>query len=87
MLIDTLIRLPLRKKIAMRDHAKSAIKAVTWRIIGTLDTILISYLITGEAKIAISIGGIETLTKILLYYVHERAWENLTTSKANDQGE
>jgi uncharacterized membrane protein len=52
----------------------SAAKAVSWRIIGTLDTIVISYLLTGTVRIALAIGGIEVVTKMVLYYLHERAW-------------
>ncbi|MEO8665913.1 MAG: DUF2061 domain-containing protein [Ignavibacteria bacterium] len=52
----------------------SLLKGITWRIIGTLDTILLSWLITGNISRALQIGGIEFFTKILLYYLHERAW-------------
>jgi len=51
-------------------------KAVSWRILGTLDTIFISYLITGKFIIAVSIGSVEVFTKIILYYLHERVWEH-----------
>lgn len=53
---------------------KSALKAVSWRIVGTLDTMLISFIMTGKIKIAISIGGIEVISKTILYYLHERFW-------------
>jgi adenylylsulfate kinase len=56
------------------SHIKSIIKGVTWRIVGTIDTIFVAFLVTGEPAKALSIGGIEVITKILLYYVHERAW-------------
>lgn len=56
---------------------KSIIKAITWRVVGTLDTMLIAFLITGKFVMAISIGGIEVFTKIGLYYLHERAWEQI----------
>jgi len=59
----------------MKDsHTRSLIKGISWRIVGTVDTIVISYLITGSIKWAISIGGIEVITKIILYYLHERLW-------------
>lgn len=58
-------------------HLRSVAKAVSWRATGTLDTILISYLITGQAKWAFSIGFVELFTKIFLYYVHERIWNRL----------
>ena len=56
---------------------RSAAKAVSWRILGTVDTIVISFIITRELKFALSIGFVEVFTKILLYYFHERAW-NMT---------
>lgn len=53
---------------------RSLLKTISWRIIGTLDTILIAYLITGTASQALSIGGIELISKMFLYFFHERAW-------------
>ncbi|MEO9891014.1 DUF2061 domain-containing protein [Aurantibacter sp.] len=50
------------------------IKTITWRIIGTLDTILLSWFITGSPTTGLKIGGVEVVTKMILYYVHERAW-------------
>lgn len=56
---------------------KSAIKAVTWRIVGTIDTMIISYIITGKLTVALSIGSIEVFTKMILYYFHERLWAHI----------
>jgi uncharacterized membrane protein len=56
---------------------KSIIKAVSWRVIGTVDTMLISYILTGKATIALSIGSIEVLSKTILYYFHERLWAHI----------
>jgi len=53
---------------------RSIVKAISWRIIGTLDTMVISWIITGELAIALSIGSIEVVTKMVLYYGHERIW-------------
>ena len=55
-------------------HARSFIKAVTWRFIGSLDTFILSLLITGNGRYAVSIATAEALTKIILYYFHERIW-------------
>ncbi|MCZ8215138.1 MAG: DUF2061 domain-containing protein [Cyclobacteriaceae bacterium] len=55
----------------------SATKAVSWRIVGTIDTWIISFLITGEWKLAFSIASVEVFSKVLLYYLHERAWEKV----------
>jgi uncharacterized membrane protein len=54
---------------------------MSWRIIGTLDTILISYFITGEMSFALSIGGIELVTKMMLYVGHERLWNKVNWGK------
>ena len=51
-----------------------AAKAVSWRIVGTLDTMLIGWFVTGDPLIGASIGAIEVVTKLGLYYFHERAW-------------
>jgi len=56
---------------------RSILKAISWRIIGTLDTFLISFLITGKFTFAISISGIELLTKFSLYFIHERIWNRM----------
>ncbi len=55
-------------------HARSLAKAVSWRITGTIDTFLISWLITGRALLAGGIAGTEVLTKVTLFYLHERVW-------------
>ena len=49
-------------------------KTITWRIIGTLDTVILSWIVTRDIKIGMAIGGIEVVTKMILYYLHERAW-------------
>jgi len=49
-------------------------KTITWRLIGTIDTIILSWFVTGEFKLGLAIGGIEVVTKMVLYYFHERAW-------------
>ncbi|MCS6935060.1 MAG: DUF2061 domain-containing protein [Chitinophagales bacterium] len=56
------------------SHLRSILKGVSWRIVGTLDTIILSFFITGKLKVAIKIGITEVVTKVLLYYLHERAW-------------
>lgn len=64
-------------KIMVEKHYRSLIKATSWRMLGTMDTIIVSYLITGKIKLAVSIGGVELFTKILLYYGHERLWNRI----------
>ena len=55
-------------------HLRSLAKAVSWRITGTVDTFIISWILTGRLSLASSIAATELLTKITLYYFHERAW-------------
>ena len=50
------------------------IKTISWRAIGTLDTTLLAWLIVGDPMIGLQIGGIEMVTKMILYYLHERVW-------------
>jgi len=56
---------------------RSVVKTISWRALGTLDTIIISYFITGSLGMAASIGSIELVTKMILYYFHERAWNKI----------
>jgi len=58
-------------------HYRSVVKAISWRVSGTIDTILIAWLITGEITMAVSIGGVEVFTKLILYYSHERIWNKI----------
>ncbi len=60
---------------------RSFAKTISWRIIGTLDTILISWFITGTIAFAISIGAIELFTKMVLYFFHERVWNSVSYGK------
>jgi uncharacterized membrane protein len=55
-------------------HRRSLVKAFTWRMTGSIDTFLISFIITGRLVLAGSIAGTELITKIALYYFHERIW-------------
>jgi uncharacterized membrane protein len=55
-------------------HSRSVLKAISWRTLGTLDTFAISWFFTGRVEIAGSIAGMEIITKIAWYYLHERVW-------------
>jgi len=59
------------------SHARALAKAVSWRAVGTADTFLWSWLITGHPAAAGAIASMETVTKIVLFYLHERAWRLL----------
>jgi uncharacterized membrane protein len=55
-------------------HSRSLVKAITWRVVGSLDTFVISWVVTGKLKYAGIILGVETFTKIAIYYGHEQFW-------------
>ena len=63
-----------KMKISRKRHIA---KTFTWRIVGTLDTIALAWLITGNAMAGLQIGVLELVTKFILYYLHERAWSNI----------
>jgi uncharacterized membrane protein len=56
---------------------RSLAKAVSWRVTGSVDTLILSWFFTGDIAIAAAIGSTEVVTKMLLYYVHERAWNRV----------
>tara|TARA_B100001769_G_scaffold270751_1_gene262453 strand:- start:253 stop:477 length:225 start_codon:yes stop_codon:yes gene_type:complete len=61
----------MKPKLSYKRHI---FKTLTWRIVGTVDTILLSWFISGDPTIGLSIGGVELITKMVLYYLHERVW-------------
>ncbi|WP_427964084.1 DUF2061 domain-containing protein [Altererythrobacter sp.] len=58
-------------------HRRSFAKAASWRILGSLDTFVLSWLFTNNVKAAGAIATTEVLTKMVLYYFHERAWSTV----------
>jgi|TARA_R100000501_G_C2586667_1_gene88014 uncharacterized membrane protein len=60
-----------RKGVTRTRHIA---KTITWRIIGTVDTMCLGWLISGDPIIGLKVGGLELFTKMILYYVHERVW-------------
>lgn len=84
MILDQPIKRWFITKQGKDSNVKSLMKSISWRVVGTLDTMVISFLVTGQLVMAVSIGSIEVVTKIALYYLHERAWESATK---NDKDE
>ncbi|MEO5649417.1 MAG: DUF2061 domain-containing protein [Ginsengibacter sp.] len=78
MILDLFIKNKTVVSGKRKDHLISFLKGISWRIIGTIDTIIISYFITGQWKLALSIGSVEVFTKIILFYFHDRAWAYFT---------
>ena len=69
----------------MRDnsHKRHLAKTITWRFVGTIDTMVLSWIISGNPIFGLKIGVIEIVTKMTLYYFHERIWFNTKITNAN----
>jgi len=68
-------------KAPQENIKRSIVKTISWRAVGTIATVIISYIITGTMALAFSIGGIELVSKMVLYFFHERAWNNIKWGK------
>lgn len=56
---------------------RSILKSLSWRVTATLTTIIISFIVTGQVTVALTIGFFEFFTKLIIYYVHERFWNKI----------
>ena len=87
MIADQIILANREKKVSYsKDKSsekpiRSIVKSISWRVIGTLDTIIISWIITGTLSLAFSIGVVELVTKMVLYFFHERIWNSINWGK------
>ncbi len=77
-MIKNKIRFP-KFKVSKRHVAKT----FTWRALGTLDTLMLSWIIAKDLTVGIQIGALEVITKMVLYYVHERLWFQSSISDSN----
>ncbi|WDF72604.1 DUF2061 domain-containing protein [Novosphingobium sp. KACC 22771] len=59
------------------SHSRSLIKGISWRVLGSIDTFILSWLFSGHAKTAAAIASTEVITKVALYYFHERVWSSI----------
>ncbi|WP_163707089.1 DUF2061 domain-containing protein [Mangrovibacterium lignilyticum] len=63
---------------------RSIVKSISWRTVGTIDTMMIAWLVTGQLEFAVTIGGVELFTKMFLYYMHERTWNRIKFGRIDD---
>lgn len=61
----------------MDTHMRSVVKGISWRALGTLDTTILVFLFSGKLLLAASVGLTELITKIFLYWAHERVWQRI----------
>ena len=57
-----------------REDLRAILKALSWRAVAALDTMFVSWWVTGELALAMGIMGVEAVTKVFIYYAHEKAW-------------
>ena len=69
------------------SYKRHIAKTFTWRLVGTIDTIILSWFISGDPFIGLKIGMSEVITKMVLYYIHERAWFRINLSKNGEKQE
>jgi uncharacterized membrane protein len=67
--------------LASEKPVRSIVKALSWRIVGTADTLIVSYILTGKIALAASIASVDFLTKLVLYFFHERVWNKIKWGK------
>lgn len=60
-----------KTQVSVKRHI---LKTITWRVVGTIDTMILGWVISGDLKIGLTIGSFEVVTKMILYFLHERAW-------------
>ena len=62
---------------SQESHLRSILKGITWRILATATTVSITYALTGKIDLAIQVSALEFILKLLIYYLHERAWQQV----------
>ena len=78
---ESFLNMDTDKNATRESHFRSLLKGLSWRVLATLTTILVAYLLLREepnaVKKALSIGGIEFFAKLGIYYAHERVWQRI----------
>lgn len=59
------------------SHLRSIVKGISWRAVGTLDTMVLTFIFSGSLKVAALVGSTEAITKIFLFWAHERGWQRV----------
>jgi uncharacterized membrane protein len=72
----------MKTEVSVKRHL---LKTITWRMVGTIDTIILGWLISGDPLVGITIGSFEVVTKMILYFLHERIWYKLDFGVERDE--
>lgn len=73
-----------KTQVSVRRHL---LKTITWRIVGTIDTMILGWIVSGDLKVGLTIGSFEVVTKMILYFLHERVWYRSTFGIKKDSTE
>ena len=72
----------IESSVHQDSRVRSLLKALSWRVLATLTTASIAFLVIGEIATAALIGSIEFFLKFVIYYAHERAWQRVPKFKS-----
>lgn len=65
----------------MKNTTRAILKTITWRIVGTIDTMVVAWVVTGDPLIGLKVCGVEVFTKMLLYFLHEKGWQKINKTQ------
>jgi len=71
----------------MESTRRSVAKALSWRIVATMITSAIVFLLTGKGEFAATIGLADTTVKFFIYFGHERLWNRIAYGREQKQPE
>lgn len=71
-------------QVTKETHLRSIVKGISWRIIATLTTMIVVFILTGEMLLALGIGIVDNMLKFVLYYFHERGWNIVLWGKITE---
>lgn len=70
--------------MAQEKTVRSVFKALSYRTAGTIATIAVCYVVTGKLSASVAIGGVEAVSKMALYFFHERLWQKISWGRVED---
>jgi uncharacterized membrane protein len=76
-----------RSAVSSERPIRSLAKAISWRVTGSIDTMMLSWFFTGDLTVAAAIGLTEVVTKMVLYYLHERVWNKIPLGRSHGDDE
>jgi uncharacterized membrane protein len=63
--------------MAFETKRRSVLKSLSWRFLAALITSGVVYMLTGKGDFAAKVGVVDTAVKLVIYFLHERAWDKI----------